>query len=52
LNIPNYEEYKNECCKVNDAFDEKYDNEVFETIIWDDTFEITRTKNIECKGIK
>jgi hypothetical protein len=44
--------YDNDYEKLEREYNDKYDNEVFENIIWDDTFEITKTKNIECKGIK
>jgi hypothetical protein len=44
--------YDNNYEKLESWYDDKYDNKIFENIIWDDTFEITKTTTVACQGIK
>ena len=52
LHILDYDKYKDECACAENDFDIKYNAKIFNDIIWDDTFEITKTFKIESKGIK
>ena len=44
LQIPNYHKYENECECAEYAFDITYNDEILNSLIWGDTFEITRTQ--------